>query len=131
MNRDEAKQNREGIDILKEKSEQHGAKVCTLSGKPPDPAYAELHNAPQPVQSNGQHEDYYVLCPEERAKGFVRPIRQEYIHDKCHSKTHMGLALSETYARDPHFYGATFCCACGGHFPVAEFKWLDGEVLGT
>jgi hypothetical protein len=22
----------------------------------------------------------------------------------------MGRALSETYARDPKFYGATFCC---------------------
>ena len=80
---------------------------------------------------NGQHADYYVLCPEERAKGFVRPVRQEYTHDKCHTKTFMGLALAETYARDPHFYGSTFCVACGGHFPIAEFKWLDGEVLGT
>lgn len=131
MNRDEAEVNRKGLEILKEKSEQHGAKVCTLSGKPPDPEYAEAWKAPQPEGANGQHKDYYVLCPEERAKGFVRPVRQEYIHQKCGSKTHMGLALSETYARDPKFYGATFCCACGGHFPVAEFKWLDGEVLGS
>lgn len=131
MNRDEAKQNREGIDVLQQKSDQHGAKVCTLSGKPPDPTYAEINNAPQSVKDNGQHADYYVLCPEERAKGFVRPVRQEYVHDKCHTKTHMGLALSETYARDPSFYGATFCCGCGSHFPVAEFKWMDGEVLGT
>ncbi len=131
LTREDAEKNRLALDVLQQKSEQHGAKVCTLSGKPPDPTYDELHNAPQPVRENGQHADYYVLCPEERAKGFVRPVRQEYIHDKCRTKTHMGLALSETYARDPKFYGATFCCGCGAHFPVAEFKWLDGEVLGT
>ena len=130
--RQEAERNSRALEVLKEKTEQHGAKVCTLSGRPPDPDYAELHNAPQPVKErSGQHADYYVLCPEERAKGFVRPVRQSYIHDKCRTKTHMSLALAETYARDPKFYGATFCCCCGAHFPVAEFKWEDGETLGT
>jgi len=131
LTREDAEKNRRAIEVLQQKSEQHGAKVCTISGKPPDPDYAELHNAPQPILNNGQHSDYYVLCPEERAKGFVRPVRRTYIHDKCHASTSMGLALAETYARDPKFYGATFCCACGAHFPVAEFKWEDGEVLGT
>jgi hypothetical protein len=44
----------------------------------------------------------------------------------------MGMALAETYAREPAFYGATFCCACKGHFPVAEFRW-DGtaETVGS
>lgn len=103
---------------------------CTLSGKPADPDYDG--GAPQPIDpSTGQHKDYWVLCESERAKGFVRPVRQEYIHQKCGSETHMGLALSETYARDPKFYGATFCCRCGAHYPVAEFKWLDGETVGT
>lgn len=131
MNRNEAQKIRKGIEVLQQKSDQHGAKVCTISGKPPDPDYAQIGNAPQPVLPNGQHGDYYVLCPEERAKGFVRPVRQEYTHDKCHTKTHMGLDLAETYARDPHFYGATFCVACRDHFPVAEFRWPDGEILGT
>jgi hypothetical protein len=38
----------------------------------------------------------------------------------------MGQALAETYARQPDFYSATFCCACGAHFPVGEhgeFVW--------
>jgi hypothetical protein len=47
----------------------------------------------------------------------------------------MGLALSETYARDPKFYSGTFCCNCHDHFPVGEegeFIW-DGtnERVGT
>ncbi len=50
----------------------------------------------------------------------------------CGSVTTMGRALSETYARDPKFYGATFCCTCNQHFPVGEFTWSkDGEVVGS
>jgi len=83
-------------------------------------------------RSDGQQEAYLVLSEDERAKGFVRPVRQSYVHEKCGAVTKMGLALAETYARDPKFYGGTFCCACGTHFPVAEFKW-DGtdETVGS
>src|SRR6266851_5064143 len=30
----------------------------------------------------------------------------------CGTVTTMGQALAETYARDPSFYGATYCCGC-------------------
>ncbi len=43
----------------------------------------------------------------------------------------MGLALSETYARNPKFYSSTFCVGCNTHLPVGEFVWEDGEVVGT
>ena len=87
------------------------------------------------VESSGMHKKYLVLSEEERAKGFIRPVRQNYIHEKCGVLTHMGLALSETYARDPKFYGATFCVGCMAHYPVGEdgeFVW-DGtnEKVGT
>lgn len=50
----------------------------------------------------------------------------------CGALTTMGRALSETYARDPKFYGATFCVGCNKHIPVDEFVWdKDGEVLGS
>jgi hypothetical protein len=44
------------------------------------------------------------------------------------------LAIAETYARQPTFYGATFCCHCGTHLPVGEqgeFVWEDGSRVGT
>ena len=41
----------------------------------------------------------------------------------------MGTSLAETYARDPNFYSGTFCCVCGTHFPLHEFKWEDGEPM--
>jgi hypothetical protein len=129
--------------------------------------------------ATGQHSVYLVLSDEERAKGFVRPFRDSYVHvgpqankhplrdltpdeaeryrgynyvkaedypesesplvgrmwtqaqldaasqGGCKVKTVMGRAISETYARDPRFYGATFCVGCNVHLPVAEFVW-DG-----
>jgi len=161
-------------------------KMCTTSGRPVDVVRSEQ------TEKVGQHKDYIVLCPDERAKGFIRPVRQDYIHvgqsicakgiphsepsfeapklggnrnicllpfehegecdgpfmnvsqheharllqshrrGGCGTSTHMGLALSETYARDPKFYGSTFCCMCNRHLPVAEFVWSkDGEVVGS
>jgi hypothetical protein len=73
----------------------------------------------------GQQKGYVVLSEAERAKGFVRPVRRSYVHEKCGVVTTMGQSLAETYARDPFFYSGTFCCGCGTHFPVGE----DGEFL--
>lgn len=159
-----------------------GQKMCTTTGEPVEKVRAEQ------TEETGQHKGYVVLCPDERAKGFVRPYRDAYKHvgrsicgklihtdpDKrlggqrpvcdqanghdgpcdssyrvvsqpdhaaiershriggCGSVTTMGRALSETYARDPKFYGATFCCTCNRHLPVAEFVWTaDGMQVGS
>lgn len=97
-----------------------------------------------------QHEAYLVLSEEERAKGFVRPVRTKYVHmymedgssipypvitstkgiKGCGGATTMALGLAETYARDPKFYGATYCVGCKMHLPVSEFVWdgTDEEV---
>jgi hypothetical protein len=84
---------------------------------------------------SGMQKDYVVLSDDERAKGFVRPVRRTYVHAKCGGETTMGVKLAETYARDPGFYGGTFCCTCGGHFPVGadgEFTWAGtNEKVGT
>lgn len=79
------------------------------------------------IDERGMQEKYLVLSPGELAKGFVEPVRMSYIH-KCGHVTHMSLAIAETYARDPEFYGATYCSYCQGHFPVGEdgeFHWAD------
>lgn len=75
-----------------------------------------------------QHDTYLVLSDEERAQGFVRPVRRTYRHLTCGTTTTMAQAIAETYARHPRFYGATYCCACRKHLPVGEqgeFVW-DG-----
>lgn len=142
------------------------------------------------IKDNGQNKKYLILSEDERAKGFVRPVRQTYVHkgrlfDKgieileepyvadngktyvaivtvlvnedgtrkggtyitqdelhqynnndgfvggCGTVTTMSLALAETYARDPNFYGATFCTGCSKHIGVHEFVWEDGEMVGS
>lgn len=83
------------------------------------------------LQDNGQQKGYVVLSNEERAKGFVRPVRTIYRHLKCGGITSMGRSIAETYARDPKFYSGTFCYQCGAHFPLMlddgtpAFKWID------
>ncbi len=100
--------------------------------------------------ATGMQKGYVVLSAEERAKGFVRPIRTKYTHvgklgddegavDRirhfpaiearqhrtggCGTVTTMSLALAETYARDPDFYSGTFCAGCRDHFPLDQFVW--------
>jgi hypothetical protein len=87
------------------------------------------------IGPDGMQDKYLVLSEEERAKGFVRPLRRSYLHTKCGATTTMGLALCETYARDPKFYSGTYCARCQAHFPVGEdgeFVWSeDGQKVGT
>lgn len=51
----------------------------------------------------------------------------------CGAVTTMtGHSLAETYARDPHFYGSTFCVGCRDYLSVAEFVWEDdGTRVGS
>lgn len=82
----------------------------------------------------GQADAYLVLNEAELAKGFIRPVRTSYTHLTCGSVTTMGAALAETYARQPSFYGATYCATCRMHRPVGEqgeFVWSDGNKVGT
>ena len=137
-------------------------------------------NEPRP-----QNEVYLVLSDEERAKGFVRPVRISYKHvgslsnkyplldltdeqkadhakfgyvkyekypesespltgrywtqveldnvqGGCGTVTTMGRSIAETYARDPQFYGITYCVHCQKHLPVNQFVWVDdGTVVGS
>jgi hypothetical protein len=165
-------------------NDEKRAQSVTTDGRPAAPGF-ENAPAPQPIMPNGQHGAYWVLSQEERAKGFVRPLRRNYRHvgsggpkhplrnltaeeqeryqscgyvkfemypeselpvtgrfwtqekldtigGGCGEVTTMGLVLCETYARDPSYYGSTFCCNCGVHLPVGEFRWTeDGEVVGS
>lgn len=81
------------------------------------------------ILPDGQQEVHVVLSEEERAKGWVRPYRDTYNHQRCGGDTRMGRAIAETYARDPRFYSGTFCMRCGTYFPLDEFRWLEnGKV---
>lgn len=127
-------------------TDHKGQHMCTTTGAPVEQVRAEQTN------ETGQHKGYIVLCEDERKKGFVRPYRDAYKHvgrveqlvndagenthapriGGCGTVTTMGRALSETYARDPNFYSATFCVGCNRHLPLAEFAWTaDGAQVGS
>lgn len=140
-------------------------------------------------REDGQHAGYVVLSDAERAKGFVRPVRDSYTHvgrkvcgkvaptgqftledgyvawvcnlapghspsdgcaykavtehelkllkrngtlSGCNHVTSMGRELAETYARDPGFYGSTYCSTCKTHLPVGangEFVWTTDPTV--
>jgi hypothetical protein len=122
--------------------------MADLTDDPTDPRLTRgVDAAPAP-----QADAYLVLSDTERAKGFVRPVRRSYVHVgpagheidpddprkhgrtlsvlgdlACGRETTMSLEIAETYARDPKFYGATYCVGCQAHLPVAEFVWADGS----
>ena len=148
-----------------------------------DPNDPRLKN----IGPDGMQESYLVLSEEERALGFVRPVRRSYRHvgipgprfllrdltdeeatryagagyvkfeeyptgeaaagrfwtqerlDRvgrgCGVVTTMGQQIAETYARNPGFYGGTYCAGCSTHLPVGrdgEFIWEGtNERVGT
>lgn len=106
-------------------------KTCLTDGSPVTENHKEIDPA------TGMQKGYVVLTPEEREKGYVRPVRHSYQHlisnDRgCGSITVISNAIAETYARDPQFYGGTFCCHCKDHFPVGEFVWSGtNEKVGS
>ena len=84
------------------------------------------------IKPTEQHKKYLVLSEEERSKGFVRPVRESYIHLTCNIETKMSLPIAETYARDNKFYGSTYCISCKQHLPVDEFVWKGtDEKVGS
>ena len=106
---------------------------CTVTGNPQiNPDVAPVPNSDK--RQDGQYVDHWVLCDEEIAKGFVRPVRFSYVHENCGGTTSMPQAIAETYARQPDYYGRTFCCKCQDYFPVGvngEFLWKDENGKDT
>lgn len=95
-------------------------------GSPITPDHREIDPA------SGMQKGYVVLTPAERLKGFIRPVRRTYTHLTCGTDTTMGVAIAETYAREPTFYDGTFCMKCRLHCPLSEFVWADTtEVVGS
>ena len=104
--------------------------MARLTDDPSDPGLT--HGVDPEGVRRPPAEAYLILSQEERDRGLVRPVRRSYRHVTCGSVTIMGRALAETYARQPGFYGATYCVSCARHAPVAEFRWDGtGETVGS
>lgn len=105
------------------------SRITLTDGSPVTPDHRDIN------PETGMQKGYVVLSDEERAKGFIRPVRKSYVHLSCGGVTTMGLALAETYAREPGFYSGTYCAVCCTHFPVGEageFVWQGtDQKVGT
>lgn len=101
----------------------------TLTTDPSDPRLTHgVDETPVP-----QAKAYLVLPEADRRRQFVRPFRTTYIHTVCRYTTTIADSIAETYARNPGFYGSTYCVHCHMHRPVGadgEFIWVDlkGQV---
>lgn len=79
----------------------------------------------------------YVLFEEypEGSAARGRFWTEAQLNSGCGSITHMAIGLAETYARQPDFYGGTYCAHCRTHFDVGahgEFVWTGTEErVGT
>lgn len=67
----------------------------------------------------------YEAYPDSECGRFWTQDRLDRVGKGCGTVTTMSVSLAETYARDPGFYGGTYCAGCKTHFPVGE----DGEFV--
>jgi hypothetical protein len=82
------------------------------------------------AEEHERYDQYLYIKYEEGAERYWTQERLDRSKRKCGVVTTMGLQLSATYARDPKFYNATYCCGCGTHYPLNEFHWTaDGEPM--
>lgn len=85
---------------------------------------------PLTEEEKERHGSQYVLFEEYPAS--ESPVLGKFwtkleLESGCGTETVMGRSIAETYARDPKFYGGTFCCGCRGHFPLDQFIWKDTD----
>jgi hypothetical protein len=100
----------------------------------PAPKYPLRDLTDKEKQSWGDEYAKFEVYPDgQRSTGkFWTQAQLDNVDKGCGSVTTMGQALAETYARDPKFYGATYCTGCRKHLPVNEFVWDGtGERVGS
>jgi len=78
-----------------------------------------------------KYEEYLERDDSDVLGSFWTQKRLDSVGKGCYTTTTMGRPLAETYARNPRFYGATYCVQCMMHRPVSEFIWKDGSRLGS
>jgi hypothetical protein len=102
---------------------------------PSGPRFPLQELTSEQIDRFGTHYARFEPFPESESPALGRYWTQselDAIGKGCGTVTTMGQALAETYAREPRFYGSTYCCGCRRHLRVAEFVW-DGtdQRVGT
>lgn len=108
----------------------------------PGPKYPLIDLTPEELKRFEDLPDPYIKFEEYPES--MSPVTGRYWSQKdldaidkgCGTVTTMPRACAETYARQPDYYGSTFCCGCRKYLPVGahgEFIWDDGsgDRVGT
>lgn len=103
-------------------------------GKKPKYPLVDLTDEQKALFGNGFIK--FEAYPEGEGKKGRYWTQRELEAPACRATTTMGQAIAETYARQPSFYGSTYCTTCCMHRPVAEFTWVEmdgteGPVVGS
>jgi len=106
---------------------------------PPGPTYELRDLTDRERERFGDEFVKYELYPEGESsigRYWTRDQLDRVEEGGCGGVTTMSESIAETYAREPGFYGGTFCAHCREHFPVGkdgEFVWLGtaGARVGT
>ncbi len=103
-----------------------------------------LCGKPEPGRTHDDPKKVWVCAEPPGHEGECFNVTQEVPIDKvaevqrthtlggCGVETRMAEKIAQTYARNPKFYGATYCVGCERHLPVSEFVWSDtDEIVGS
>lgn len=102
-----------------------GVKIC---GKPKKFEHEDIEYVCKSAPHEGECGPVYTALTAKQKDSFERTGQL----NGCGSTTTMGIEIAETYARDPYFYGYTFCVGCNKHLPVEEFVWEGtSEKVGS
>lgn len=93
----------------------------------PGPRFPIRDMTDEELEVNPEYVKYEEYPESERPRvgRFWTQEQLDSVGKGCGSVTTMKKDLAETYARDPYFYGATYCVTCSMHLPVGE----DGEFV--
>jgi hypothetical protein len=80
------------------------------------------------LKGNGQQKGYVVLSAEERAKGFVRPVRQSYVHVGRQAPQNLRDLTDEEHERYDKFGYVKFQPYPESELPLTGRFWTQPEL---
>lgn len=99
------------------------AEVTLTNGDPVTPEHRELD------PTTGQQKGYVVLSAEERAKGFIRPVRRAYVHVGQKPIYPVRDLTDDEKARYSRYGYVKFEAYPDGDGPLGRY-WTDKELAG-
>lgn len=98
----------------------------------PAPQYSLYDLTPEQREVMGGEYVKFEPYPLELLPRTGRFWTQAELDGGCGATTILIPKIAETYARNPQFYGSTYCMGCHMHRPLIEFIWTaDGERVGS